>query len=1367
MAQASKTFRIFVSSTFNDLKEERNALQKNVFPKLRELCLQHGCRFQAIDLRWGVREEASLDQQTMRICREEIARCQRITPRPNFIVLLGDRYGWRPLPFEIPANEYEGIEEHISDVDKQLLNLWYKRDDNAVPPVYCLQPRTGEFKDSAKWNVIERKLHSILLQAIDKINLTDKERIKYTASATEQEIIQGLEAPDAKEHVFCFFRKTKNLPFNSSAKDYIDLDGNGNLDKDANKQLIDLKKRLKKSLPKNIYEYEAEWANNDTTKDHLAKLCDDVYNSLASIINKEISKFEEIDPLDKEITDHNNFGKDRVKFFIGRTDILQKISEYTKSSNNHPLAVFGESGSGKTALMAKAIEQVQKEYLEAKVIFRFIGATPGSTDIRSLLEGLCNQIYSAFNLEEQKQHKLNEIKGSDDESQKKRLLIEQEYTVSSEIQKLPETFRRFLTNIPSDRKFILFLDALDQLSATDNARSLFWLPAEISENARIIVSSLPGECLSILEKKLPKTNLIELKPMPLEEGNQLLGLWLKEANRTLQSNQWEEVLGKFKQNGLPLYLKLAFEEARRWKSFTPKIELSSDIPAIIRDLFKRLSSDSNHGEMIVSHSLGYLAAAKNGLTEDELIDVLSEDKEVFEDFKSRAKHTPPENRLPVIVWSRLYFDLEPYLIERSGDGTTLLSFYHRQMAEVTVQEYLTGDTKLARHRGLAKYFEKQPLWLGKNVASGPNKRKVSELPYQQTSAEMWQEIEQTLTNLLFVEAKVRAGMTFDLIIDYNTALEALPEAQESKQKEQEHQQRVKKYTEDLIAFAQGKISHLDIMPSVKPWTEEEIKKDTERIIKNPTLLDRIQTFSQFVNAESHHLSRFGSQPGFCLQQAYNYARTGPVAKMAEVIVNEGYNLPMLLRLNNCRPSYIPHPACLKTLQGHTDMVSTVAVTPDGHRVVSGSSDKTLRVWELATGTCLKTLEGHTDLVKAVAVTSDGHLAVSGSWDCTLRVWNLATGTCLKTLEEEHTGWVYAVAVTPDGRLAVSGGGDIISGADCALRVWDLATGNCLRILKGHTDTVSTVAVTSNGRLAVSGSLDQTLRVWDLAIGTCLKILKGHTDGVSAIALTPDGRRAVSGSTDKTLRVWDLATGNCLKILEGHIVMLSTVAVTPDGRLAVSGSSDTTMRVWDLETGTCLKILEGHSRGVRTIALTSDGRLAVSGSDDKTLRVWDLVTGNCLKILEGHTDGVYDIVVTSDGRLAISRSGEDTLRVWDLATGNCVAILPLLGIGVRSLNVSFYQILANMLNGPFEFFRLHVLSSIVQPPIITTVRLFHFVETDAPGHWDDKLSVVCKWCGKRFTVTKDMIGEETVCPLPNCGKPLKFNPFVVDNRDKYK
>src|SRR5947208_10491818 len=109
MTRQSRIFRVFVSSTFGDLKMEREALQKQAFPKLRDLCATQGCRFQAIDLRWGVSEEAALDQQTMRICLEELHRSQKVSPRPNFIVLLGERYGWRPLPAAIPVDEFEQL----------------------------------------------------------------------------------------------------------------------------------------------------------------------------------------------------------------------------------------------------------------------------------------------------------------------------------------------------------------------------------------------------------------------------------------------------------------------------------------------------------------------------------------------------------------------------------------------------------------------------------------------------------------------------------------------------------------------------------------------------------------------------------------------------------------------------------------------------------------------------------------------------------------------------------------------------------------------------------------------------------------------------------------------------------------------------------------------------------------------------------------------------------------------------------------------------------------------------------------------------------------------------------------------------------
>jgi len=665
MAQAGRTFRIFVSSTFTDLQEERNALQREVseerkaleqevFPALKKLCTENGCQFQAIDLRWGIGEEASLDQRTMRICIEELKRCQRTSPRPNFILLLGDRYGWRPLPEEIPEGEYKEIEQLVKNPEsKKLLAEWYKHDDNAVPDaIYCLQPRTGKFEKFEAWEPVEKKLYSILLQAVDKMDLNPDRLVNYVASATEQEILNGaLNVEDAKEHVFCFFRTIEDLPRDKSTKDFVDLKADGKPDTEAEDLLSDLKKRFEDHLPGNIYKYKAKWTRAGITTDHIQKLCRDVYSSLKKVILEEIEQIKDKPYLEKEIEEHASFGKDRAKFFVGRTSILKTISEYISGESPHPLGVYGEGGSGKSALVAFALEQSQREHPKAEVVFRFIGATLNSADGRALLEDLCRQISRVYGEEE---------------------------ALPTAFEELVEEFPKRLALAAADKPLILFLDSLDQLSAAHNARSLTWLPAELPENVRLIVTTRPGEYLVALRNKLPQNNIFELEPLSLEEGSILLDYWLKDAGRTLQDFQRKEVLDKFSACGWPLYLKLAFEEARRWKSYTGEVKLSQDKKGIIKDnLFKRLEAD--HGKMLVSRFFGYMAATRemNGLAEDELLGILSSDSEFFDNFLRRAKHKPPERQLPVAVWARLYFDLEPYLSARSHEGMALLTFFHR------------------------------------------------------------------------------------------------------------------------------------------------------------------------------------------------------------------------------------------------------------------------------------------------------------------------------------------------------------------------------------------------------------------------------------------------------------------------------------------------------------------------------------------------------------------------------------------------------------------------------------------------------------------------------------------------------------------
>ena len=852
MVQTTRTFRIFVSSTFSDLKVERNALHKFVFPRLRDLCIQYSCRFQAIDLRWGVREEAGLDQQTMKICLDEIVRCQTISPRPNFIVLLGDRYGSRPLPAEIPEAEFRQIESTITDVEERsLLYTWYRRDENALSPVYCLQPRLreSEFEDLNTWETkVERPLRRAFIAADEGLGskkLVVDWSLKYGASATEQEISAGaLNVANAAEHVSCYSRSIRNLPQDAGAKDFVDLDENDKPNKAMAAKLRDLNLRLEAHLLGNVHHYQADWIgrvtpnlepiyqrcqsvmnlltrkiidltteNRNTEPDpevwkhlsqlveetfedplsneidsgpsetespitlvHIPNLCADVYLVLARIILSEILQFQQKNPLVREISDHEEFGKNRALLFVGRKSILKVIHDYLAGEDRHPLAVWGESGSGKSALMAKAIDDCRLTMPKCLIVSRFIGATPASSDGRSVLESICRQVTQMYDGDEE--------------------------TIPTSYTELVKELPLRLALATSQKPLVVFIDAVDQLSNADQARNLNWLPRELPQHVRLVVSTSPGECKTILERKLVPENLLELEAMTSKEGSSLLDVWLKNASRTLQSSQKEEVLRKFatsagstrksrrakEKGGLPLYLKLAFEEARRWKSYTPARDLAPDISGIIRQLFERLSQDANHGRVVVSRCLGYLAAAKNGLSEDELLDLLSRDEDVLKDFKARSKHTPPEERLPVIVWSRLFFDLEPYLTERSADGESLLTFYHRQLREVAEQLFLAGDQKQKCHAQLADYFSSQQLF--EKEKGTPNIRKLSELPYQQTHARQWDQLYATLTDFEFLEAKCMHasaiisgkgenartvyGGVYELQEDYRRALEEFP-----------------------------------------------------------------------------------------------------------------------------------------------------------------------------------------------------------------------------------------------------------------------------------------------------------------------------------------------------------------------------------------------------------------------------------------------------------------------------------------------------------------------------------------------------------------------------------------------------------------
>lgn len=1220
LAKTGRTFRVFVSSTFSDLKAERDALQQYVFPRLRDLCHREGCRFQPIDLRWGVREEAALDQKTMGICLNEIARCQETSPRPNFIILLGDRYGWRPLPWQVPVEEMDSLREYVeAPGDRSLLDRWYRRDDNAVPPVYVLQPRTidaerepdgdrvraAQEAEAAAWRLTEERLQRILRSAAARLRLPDEQLEKYQASATEQEITRGaMQVEGASGHVFAFLRTIENgtaILSKPAARDYLDLiehEGLLEVDTEAQGLLKVLKEeKLPSRLSRNLFQYTARWTGSGVSQDHIgslpgsldeclalsgkgATLCADVWTSLSSIILAEIAAMKNVDPLDREIAAHRAFGTDRRRSFTGRADILERVDQYIGSEAQTPLVLTGPPGSGKSALMAQIAEHARKRLPAGSVIVRFIGATPDSANVRSLLEGLRQEIARA----------LGEAPASPDLSFRELVL----------------DFTALLGRAAGRGPLLIVLDALDQLSDAENGRRLLWLPLVLPERLKIIVSALPGESVSVLERALPPEVLVRVDRMTLEEGADLLEAWLGESGRTLQPTQREAVLRLFEGEGRPLYLKLVFEMARQWPSYldVASRRLSPDIPGLLGDLFDRLSADSNHGPMLVSRSLGYLAAAKNGLSEDELLDVLSRDQDVFHDFISRARHQPPEQRLPVVVWSRLYFDLEPYLTTRRADGAPLLAFYHRQFADAVAERFLAAETRTTRHQALARYFQAEPSDLKADGRRTPHLRRLSELPFQQTSGGLWEDLRTTLADFEFLQDKVESGLLYDAIDDYENLRRAFP------------------------APNRG---------------GEDSRKDLRQLLT---------TFSSAFNQEFHS---FRSDPEIATQQLYSnlYAHDafeGPAGDVLRTFLERGRypgGHAWLRRLNQA-PHTSTSRLLLRTIAAHEGPVTSLAVPPMGDVLATGGADGTLRVWKERDGTQQAELQAHAGGVTAVGwiagKPTEPALLASGGRDGFIRIWDWSAERQLKSWRA-HADRVRGLAVVDKSERLIT------CGDDHMVKIWHWPTGREERVLRGHKDRVFCVATRAEDGLILSGGEDKTLKAWSMDQMAELQTLRGHDSAVHCVALEPGSRWAASGSEDGQLKTWDLETRRERRSIAAHRRRVTDVAIAPGGTQVATAGEDAAVRIWDATTAELVHSYRGHGGAVRALAFDPDKRWIASAGDDGTLRIWSLQEERRRDEPSWEHDGSVLCMRHGEAGGFVATGGEDhSIRIWSEDTG---------------------------------------------------------------------------------------------------------------------
>jgi WD40 repeat protein len=347
---------------------------------------------------------------------------------------------------------------------------------------------------------------------------------------------------------------------------------------------------------------------------------------------------------------------------------------------------------------------------------------------------------------------------------------------------------------------------------------------------------------------------------------------------------------------------------------------------------------------------------------------------------------------------------------------------------------------------------------------------------------------------------------------------------------------------------------------------------------------------------------------------------------------------------------LPGPALRRVLAAHSDVVRAVAIAPDGKWLVTGSADRTARIWDAATGQERATLT-HPGEVHEVAVAPDGGWLATETGDGTIRIWDVVTWQTLVTLPGSSAP-VTAIAITPDGsQLATA-----TARHSQAVQIWDTGTWRNLATFAGIAGQTRAIAVAPDGHWVATGHGGGPLSIWDVPGGRLLTTIGGHGKSVQAAAVAPDGRWLATGSSDRTVRIWDTRTWKTRDILTGHLDAVNAVAVAPDGRWLATGSSDRTVRIWDTTTENEPIVLTGQRGRVAGIIVAPDGEwLAAVNASERTVRIWDTATGQERAVLTGDRS----VAVAPDcSWLATINAIDQTLRIWDTATGQQrVAVAP--------------------------------------------------------------------------------------------------------------
>lgn len=946
---------------------------------------------------------------------------------------------------------------------------------------------------------------------------------------------------------------------------------------------------------------------------------------------------------------HLNFIEMRSTSFLGRNDVIDSISKSIEKAliSNETIVISGEAGSGKSSLMAKVVSKSIENYSkhEAFILPHFIGGSPSSISIHNTLQRLNEEIIREFEFSD---------------------------TVETEYDLLESQFETLCNRVGLEghKKMIIFIDALNQLDASNQSHVLDWLPLKTVKNVAIIVSCLPSDCLDVLKKR-KETIHIHVPILTENDRKEIIFETLGRFQKKLTNNQQTILLNKPGTSN-PLYLTMVCEELRIFGDFD-KLEskissLAEDVPSLLNQVLERLEKE--FGKELVESTLGLLDCSRFGLLEEELLEM-----------------NPSLSRFQ---WSEFFLSIKFYLRPIGGKNSEkVLDFFHRQFAKAVNKKYSSSESSKL-HNILGDYFYAKIQQDKDNNDNTDVSRAYSESVYHLFNGNQMDKVESCLTSLEFIEKKCKLGYTYDLISDYLLVSSSSLTSQ-----------KVKKSIIPYMEFCMSNTHYMDKFPQTI-FQMAYNQRESSPIYNSAMKL--LKTRERKKNQSSNPLIRWTNKPtkesnpqefrNLNIGSRANCARGSPNGQL--LVTGDIFGKVKLFNASTAEE--------ISILLQSSIRITSLSFSFDGKIVVATSGSK-IYVFDIQTKLLIQELlivEDNNIELLCVDLSPKLSQYNTYSYVCGTSNGEVFTGDIVcgksftKNLSHSHNGSVYCCCFTSDGNGILTGGGDKIA---------KLNINGVIREFSGHSKIIKGCAISSDNKWIVTCSQDRTLRVYYLDSNR-VDVLEGHGDNIESCSITKDDKYIISGSWDKRVLLWDVQSihdGNPIFITIGeHAHFLNDVY--PFGKDAVvSSSADTTVKLfripsislkdfkeensdsnnhhtdlvsgmdydptrkyiatgaWDREAkilraddATQIICWKDHIKRVNDIQLSPKTySYAVTGSVDNSLKIWNMNTLSNTDTFTGHKGSIYAVAISHDEQFVASGSSDKTIKFWDIHTGNCI------------------------------------------------------------------------------------------------------------------